>query len=285
MRYHRTARCSLALALLAALAAIGSAADNAAPEFGPLSCRIMNYFKYQDAAWAHIRSIGLNYVFIAVPAPEKVAATRKLLAANGLRVAVMRGEANLSTPNGIDALATQLEVCRQMGVHYMFLSPKHPGATREEACQRLRRGGDLAQKYGVTLVLETHPDLGTNADVHRETMERIHHPNVRVNFDTGNISFYNHGRTAAVELAKIIDYVATVEIKDHNGQYQDWSFPPLGQGVVDIPALLRVLKEHHFQGPITIEVEGVHGVAQTEDQVKKNMADSVKYLKSLGTYR
>jgi sugar phosphate isomerase/epimerase len=265
--------------------AIGSAADAVVPEFGPLSCRIMNYFQYQDGAWAHIHAIGLNYVFVAVPAADKVEAVRNLLAKNGLHVAVMRGEANLSTPYGIDALVTQLEVCRLMGVHYMFLSPKHPGATREEACQRLRQGGDLARRYGVTLVLETHPDLGTNADVHRETMERIHHPNVRVNFDTGNISFYNRGRVAAKELEKIIDYVATVEIKDHNGQYQDWNFPPLGQGAVDIPAVLRVLREHHFHGPITMEVEGVHGVQLTEDQVKKNMADSVRYMKSLGSYQ
>jgi sugar phosphate isomerase/epimerase len=267
------------------LAAIGSAAVAATPEFGPLSCRIMNYNQFQDHAWAHIHAIGLNYVFIAVPPLEKVEATRKRLADNGLHVAVLRGEANLSTPRGIDDLAPQLEACRRLGVHYMFLSPKHPGATREEACERLRRGGELARKYGVTLSLETHPDLGLNADVHRETMERIHHPNVRVNLDTGNISFYNHGLSAAKELEKIIDYVATVEIKDHNGQYQDWTFPPLGQGTVDIPAVLRVLRAHHFQGPITIEVEGVRGIRLSEDQVKRNMADSVRYLKSLGTYQ
>ena len=76
-----------------------------------------------------------------------------------------------------------------------------------------------------------------------------------------------------------------MEIKDHNGQYMDWNFPPLGQGVVDIPAVLKVLRKHHFQGPVTMEVEGVHGVRLSEDQIKKNMADSVRYMKSLGTYR
>jgi sugar phosphate isomerase/epimerase len=266
-------------------AAIARGADTVPSEFGPLGCRIMNYYQYQDAGWAHIHSVGLNYVFIAVPPPEKVEATRKLLADNGLHVVVMRGEANLTTPTGVEALATQLAVCQQMGVHYMFLSPKHPGATREEACQRLHRAGEIARKYGVTLVLETHPDLGTNAAVHRDSMQRINHPNVRVNLDTGNVTFYNHGLSAPVELEKIIDYVATVEIKDHNGQFQDWSFPPLGQGVVDIPAVLRVLKKHHFQGPITIEVEGVHGAKLSEAQIKKNMADSVRYLHSLGTFK
>jgi len=108
MRYHRTMHCGLVWAVWTALAAIGSAADGVVPEFGPLSCRIMNYNQYQDHAWAHIRAIGLNYVFIAAPPLDKVEATRKRLAESGLRAAVMRGEANLTSPTGSDCLAAQL---------------------------------------------------------------------------------------------------------------------------------------------------------------------------------
>ena len=89
--------------------------------------------------------------------------------------------------------------------------------------------GDIAKKHGVIVALETHPDLGANAAAHLETMRQINHPNVRVNFDTGNITFYNKGTDAVAELKKIIDYVATVELKDHNGQYMDWNFPVLGR--------------------------------------------------------
>ena len=247
-------------------------------QFGPLGCRLANYGKYQEAGWTHLPTTGLHYVFLSVPAANEVATIQERLARSGLKVAVMRGEADLTTSDGIEKLATQLESCRQLGVHYLFLSPKHPGASVEEACLRLRRGGDLAKSYGVTLVLETHPDLGTNADVHLATMHRIDHPNVRVNFDTGNISFYNHDRNAVDELKKIIDYVATVEIKDHDAKYNDWNFPALGQGKVDIPGVLRVLEEHHFRGPVTIEVEGIQGVTLTEAQIQQNIAESASYL-------
>jgi inosose dehydratase len=172
-----------------------------------------------------------------------------------------------------------------MGVKHLFLSPQHPGVSREDACQRLRRAGDLAGKYGVTLVLETHPDLGTNGDVHLESMQRINHPHVRVNFDTGNIHFYNENRSAPAELLKIIDYAATVELKDHRGKCGQWNFPALGQGVVDIPGVLRILREHGFSGPITMEIEGIRGVRLSEEQVKKNLADSAAYLRSLGTFQ
>ena len=145
--------------------------------------------------------------------------------------------------------------------------------------------GDIARRYGVTISLETHPDLGTNGSVHLETMKRIDHPNVRVNFDTGNIFFYNRGASAAAELKKIVDYVATLEIKDHSGRFMDWNFPALGKGVVDIPAVLHVLEEHGFDGPVTMEIEGIRGKPWNEIETLAVMADSTAYLRSLATFR
>ena len=271
------------MAMIAAVASIVAAAEPDAEtswRFGPLGCRMANYANYESAGWTHLPSTGLHYVFLPVPSPDKVETIQQRLVANGLKVAVMRGVADLTTPTSVDTLAGQLECCQRMGVHYMFLSPKHPGVSKEDACDRLRRGGDLAMSYGVTLVLETHPDLGVNADEHLLTMKRINHPNVRVNFDTGNITFYNKGRNAVDELRKVIDYVATVEIKDHNGKPAVWNFPALGRGVVDIPGVLRVLEEHRFRGPITIEVEGIQGISLTEQQTKQNIAESAAYLLS-----
>ncbi len=198
---------------------------------------------------------------------------------------MLRGDTDLGRGSSVDELAGQLAVCEKMGVKYMFLSPKHTGVSKEVAYERLRRAGDVARRHRVTIVLETHPDLGATADDHRETMRQINHPNVRVNFDTGNITFYNKGTDAVTELKKIIDYVATVEMKDHNGQYKVWNFPVLGKGVVDFPAVLKVLEEHDFRGPITMEVEGIHGVEMDEGQTKQYIAESVKYIQSLGNFR
>jgi L-ribulose-5-phosphate 3-epimerase len=250
-----------------------------------LGCRLMSYGKFQEGAWRHLPTTGMTHLFLGTPAPAEMAEVQKRLADSGLKVAVMRGTADLTTPTSVDSLATQLEVCQKMGVRYLFLSPKHPGVSKEDAYKRLHRGGELAQKYGVTLSLETHPDLGPNAAEHLETMQRIDHPNVRVNFDTGNITFYNKGLSAVEELKKIIPYVATVEIKDHNGEYMVWNFPALGKGVVDIPGVLKVLHEHGFTGPITMEVEGVQGSPWTEAETRENIAKSAAYMRSLGKFQ
>jgi sugar phosphate isomerase/epimerase len=271
----------------------------------PLAIRLMNYGKFQDDAWTHLPSLDTHYIFMSVPMPDDVDAVAKLLAEHHLRPLVFRGYTNpgrpsaieggffrdgergmdLGEPSSVDALASRLAVCERMGVKYMFLAPKHTGLSKEAACDKLRRVGEIAKTHGVTVVLETHPDLGVNAAEHLETMQRINHPNVRVNFDTGNITFYNQGTDAVTELKKIIDYVATVELKDHTGQYKVWNFPVLGRGVVNFPAILKILEEHHFCGPITIEVEGVKGVAMDETQTKRYIAESIKYVQSLGSFQ
>ncbi len=251
----------------------------------PLVCRLANYGKYQDAAWSHLPSIGIRYVFMNVPAPDEVEAAQKRLAEHGLTAMVMRGNADFAKDSAVDELAGQLEICEKMGVKYMFLSCKGAGTDKQALYDRLRRAGDVARKHGVTIALETHPELGTNGDVHLETMKRINHPNVRVNFDTGNIHFYNKGRSAPTELKKIIDYVATVEIKDQKGGPGVWNFPALGRGDVDIPGVLRILKEHGYKGPITMEIEGIKGVEWSEAQTKKVIEDSAAYLRTLGRFR
>ena len=283
----RTAACAAVVLLAAGCVQRGGPrqAESAQEKWPVLACRFANYGKYQEAAWTHLPSIGVTHVFLSVPPPEEVDATMARLAAHGLTAVVLRGQADLSDPAGVDVLDGQLAVCAKMGVRYMFLSPRRHGAPKEVIYERLRKVGDMARAHGVTVALETHPDLGTNAAVHLETMRGVDHPHIRINFDTGNIHYYNRNANAPEELAKIIDYVATVELKDHNGEYESWHFPALGQGVVDIPGVLRILGTHGYAGPLTMEIEGIKGVEWDEAATLKHIADSAAYVRSLGTFR
>lgn len=250
-----------------------------------LVCRLSNYQEFTEAAWTHLPSIGIKHLFINTPAPDQVDATLKKLTQHGLDVVVMRGDADLSSPTGLDHLEVQLRSCERMRVHYLFLSVKRRDVDKTIIYGRLRQGGELARKHGVTIVLETHPDLGTNGDVQRETMKQVNHPNVRINFDTGNVHYYNRGSDAPTELKKIIDFVATVELKDHSGEFESWHFPALGKGIVKIPAVLQLLRQHRYTGPITMEIEGVKGIARNQQDILRDVAESASYLKSLMQFK
>lgn len=257
---------------------------NAAPPL-VLACRLANYQEFEEAAWTHLPSIGIRSVFLSVPRPDQVEIMRKRLAEHGLTAVVLRGDADLSLPSGVDRLAEQLATCETMGVRYLFLSVKRREVEKSVIYERLRQAGDIARRHGVIIALETHPDLGTNGTVQRETMEQVHHPNVRVNFDTGNIHYYNRDTDAPAELRKIMEHVATVEVKDHRGGCGTWDFPALGQGQVDFPAVLRILREHGYRGPVTIEIEGLQGVRRNQKEIEKDIADSAAYLRSLDKFR
>lgn len=251
----------------------------------PIGVRLLSYGNYQESAWTHLPSIGVQYLFISVPPADQVADMMKKLNDHNLKVLVMRGEADLTQDTCVQQLEEQFKICSQMGVHFLFLSAKRHETPKEVVYERLHRAGDVAEKYNVTLVLETHPDLGTNGDVQVETMKAINHPRVRVNFDTANITYYNQNTDAVTELKKSIPYVATVEFKDHTGEFETWNFPALGQGKVNFPEILKILKEHHYDGPITIEFEGIKGVELSESQIKEAIENSVKYLRSLGCFK
>jgi sugar phosphate isomerase/epimerase len=247
--------------------------------------RITSYGKFQDAAWEHLPGIGVHHLFLPVPKPEDADAMMRKLEQHGLKALVIRGDTDFSRESCVGQLAGQLDVCEKLGAHYMFLSVKCNGATKEAVYERLRKAGDEAKKRGVTLTFETHPELGTNGDVQLETMAAVNHPNVRVNFDTGNISYYNKGGDAVVELKKVIKLVGTMEVKDHNLEPESWTFPVLGTGKVDFPTILAMLRRQQFTGPITIEFEGVKGVELNEEQTKQSIAGCVAYLKSLAVFQ
>ena len=249
-----------------------------------LGVRLAAYGKYQDAGWDHLQSIGVHHVEIPVPAPDQVAATQARLREHHLSAIMLTGKTDLSKPESVQELAGQLKICEQMGVKRMFLSAKSNGAEKSAVYDRLRQAGDIAARHGVIIVLETHPDLMVNGDVILQTMKAVHHPNVRSNFDTGNLYFYNEGIDAVTELKKAIDYVASVHLKETDGKPQSWHFPALGKGVVDFAGVIKTLNAHGFYGPFTIEIEGTKGVELNEQQTQQEVADSVSYLRKIAKF-
>jgi sugar phosphate isomerase/epimerase len=54
--------------------------------------------------------------------------------------------------------------------------------------------------------------------------------------------------------------------------------------VVDFAATFEVLDEAGFDGPCTLEIEGVAGETATQELVCERMAESVEHLRGLGRF-
>jgi len=248
-----------------------------------IASRIGSYGKYQDRGWSHLPEIGIHHVEVNAPnTAEEADALERLTKTNNVRVSSFQGKCDVRSDEILEETRRLGELCKRFNTRYLFVSCKAEDEPREKVWRRLRAAGDIAAEYNFTIVMETHPDLITNGTVALETMQAVDHPNVRVNFDTANVYYYNHDVTTMSELETIIDYVAAVHLKDTDGGFKSANFPKLGAGIVDFPAVFKRLGSRGFAGPYTMELEGPLMSGFDETQQLAWVADSVSHLRSIG---
>ena len=159
-------------------------------------------------------------------------------------------------------------------------------AKRGTVLDQLRRIGDTAGALGVTVALETHKGPTQDADAMLALMAELDHPHVRLNFDTGNIAYYNRGADPVAELRRVAHLVRNVHLKDNRGGFEDWYFPALGDGgAVDFRRVREVLDAVGFAGPYTIELEGIGGEPEPGLEGRQDrVARSVEHLRTCGYF-
>ena len=247
-----------------------------------IACNLGSYRQFRTGAYAHLAEIGLTNVEIGVPAPESVDTLCAELNAHGLTATSLLGSCDVQSETVISDFQATLDIADQMDVKIIFVSV-HAGETDINAVyDRLRAIGENAAPLDIKVCLETHPDMVHNGDIALKTMQAVNHPNICVNFDTGNVYYYNHDVTAVTEVQKIIKHIGAVHLKDTNGGYRTWNFPTLGEGVVDFKAVFQTLNDAGFYGPFTMELEGVEGENLDEASAKARVADSLQHLKYIG---
>jgi sugar phosphate isomerase/epimerase len=245
-----------------------------------IAVNLGSYGRYRENAPRHLQQIGIRHVEIAVPSADIAGAVAEQFARFDLSISTMTAPCDLTKP--AEAFLPHAQTARAMEVPILFISAKAGDMPRQEACARLRELADLADAHGVTLSLETHPDLAENATVARQTLEAVGHPRLGWNLDTANLYYYNQGGSAVEECRRGLDLIRSVHLKDTNGGYRTWHFPALGDGVVDFAGVFRLLNEREFHGPFTFELEGIEGESLSEAETQARVARSLDHLRQIG---
>ncbi len=153
--------------------------------------------------------------------------------------------------------------------------PKNPNYT--EVRDLVRRVCDYAAKHNQTFALETGQEA---APVLLDFIRDVNRPNLGINFDPANMILYGTGDPIDA-LGLLGKHVLSVHCKDG-----DWPpkgdasalghEQPLGKGAVGIARFLKKLVEIGYQGPLTIEREGVD-----HSQWEQDVRDAIRLLESL----
>lgn len=244
-----------------------------------ISCRVGVYDSIASAA-KHLPLAGIRYAEIPASPVDSIAKNDAVCRANGVVPLTIAGDLNCDDAASIESVLAACTAAKSIGVTHYFISAK--GNDRNAAMAVLKRIGGRAAENGVTICLETHPPFCLNAEEMARTMREVQHPNVRINFDTANIFYYNQNMDSADELEKIISSVASVHLKDTDGGFKSGNFPVFGRGVVRFPEIFKTLHAHAFTGPLTMEVEGALVSGLDIPSRHAVVTGCMDYLRSIG---
>lgn len=273
-----------------------------------LSCFTNNYGAF--GVWTaveRIREAGIDHLELALRGhnlgglviPESAVITEKAddatasrfldhLQKHGVKISGCNvGGGDMRTQDGTDLTERRIRFARKwFHVPVVVSGASQPTNAEERAAVigNLRRVGDVAAELGMVVAIETHKGPTENAEAMLALMSDVDHPAIRLNFDTGNIAYYNRGVNPADELEKVKSFVRNVHVKDNRGGFEDWYFPAVGQGgAVDFRRVRAILESVGYQGACTIEIEGIKdepepGLEGRQERIRQ----SVEHLRACG---
>lgn len=247
----------------------------------PLSHRI-GYVQSPQLPLDRVARLGIKYVEIVLNLEHSVAEILDTLGAHGLEVMTAHTPLGLTQPDLVEEFAKYNDMAADLGARGHFVSFHAGEMPVEEAYDRIRQVGDIAESRGLFVAMETHEDLTENGDKALTVFSAIRHPAIGWNLDTANIYYYNENVDVVEETKKAAPFIRSVHAKDTNGGFKDPTFPNVGEGIVDYAAVHAVLQTVNFQGPYTLELEGVAGSADSVEQMEANVAACAAHLRKLG---
>lgn len=248
-----------------------------------LSCRPGSYGQFRMHAYEHLPEIGVKYLEIDVPSDKKEAEFKlEMFEDLGLKALSLSFPIKIDKKNIVKKFENAIPLIKMMDPMYIFSSVKvKKESKREKGYSILQEIGDVAKANDIFISIETHPHYNTNGDRGKETMENVNHPNIKINFDTANVYYYNKNVDGKEELKKVLPWIGSIHIKDCMKRYKDWCFPAIGDGAVDFPGILKILDPLDQTIPLTLELEGVKGEDLNLEKAKDNVARSFAYLKNI----
>ncbi len=216
------------------------------------------------------------------------------LAQKGLQVSQVVGSADLTNPDPevraaeLERTKRDVDVASALGATCVRLTAgqAHPGLSHEEgvryAVEGFRRALDYAEGKGVWLAYENHykdyfwplPDFSQHAAVFLEILNALHDTPLRVNFDCSNQVMV--GEDPVELLRQVRDRVVHVHCSDRVAP-NEYRHAVSGEGVVDFPAIFRLLREIDYDGWLSVEyngTEGLDGLRRSVENVRRLWAEA-----------
>lgn len=179
----------------------------------------------------------------------------------------------------IEGIEKVIDACEYVGAHFIRIyggnlvagDTDHLPERRAKLVESMRYLGEKAAAKDVTLVIENHFNtMCVSAKDSYSVIKEINHPNVKILYDQANLSFTeNEGYEEAIAIQQ--DEVAYMHVKDLvfkegvSFSSDEVSHPEeskrnvytriVGEGVIAWPEILKLVREHGYDGWLSMEYE------------------------------
>ncbi len=219
-------------------------------------------------------------------------ALKRYLDQKGLRVSQMDAAFPLMGPEGstfgVQYIQQAIRYAAEIGcprVDTTDGTSKTEGYTDDEVfritCENYKQCLSWADDYDIVLNIEPHGPYTNNGDFLERLFEHFDSPNLRMNFDTGNV--FIAGNDPLEYLKRFRKYISHAHIKDVSQELADFvrgeetgiacSQVPIGGGVNadNIQKCIEYLKETDWSGVLSVECYGT----------EENIRASLEFLRGL----
>lgn len=238
---------------LAAVAGLAARPALPRPTAFQIACMTLPYSRFPLArALAGIRSAGFRFVAwgtthrengrdVPVLAPDAPPAAAQELAARcrdlGLEPVMLFSTVYPEHRDGLERLTARIRQAAAGRVPQVLTFGHTAGGNRKLWVERFKALGPIAADHGVTVVVKQHGgETGTGAACAAVTRE-VGHPNVKVNYDAGNVLDYLNADPIP-DIKACADEVRSFCVKDHRNWPADEDCGP-GFGEIDHYRLLH----------------------------------------------
>ncbi|MGQ9567676.1 MAG: sugar phosphate isomerase/epimerase family protein [Anaerolineae bacterium] len=173
------------------------------------------------------------------------------------------------------------KVMRVVSSSRLYRGEPH-GPQLERLKEWYRQAVPVAERYGIRFAVENHMDYTT--DELLELLEAVSSPYMGITFDFGN--FVRLGEDPVEAMRKLGPFVYATHVKDlqvnpgvPSGEWYAYASVPIGEGFLDIPTLLQMLKDAGYTGLLAVEMDFLHPAYPGDEDAA--VAESIQRLKRM----
>jgi sugar phosphate isomerase/epimerase len=190
-------------------------------------------------------------VMAADAPPEKAKELGKRCRDLGLEPVMMFSGIYPEANGALEVLKNRIRQASAAGMGQVLTFGHTKGGNRKVWLERFKELGPIARDHNVLLVVKQHGgETGTGA-VCAEITRELNHPNIKVNYDAGNVMYYLHVDPLP-DIRKCADEVRSFCIKDHRLWPKDQDCGP-GLGEIDHYRLLAPVAYTGLTMPLCCE--------------------------------